>query len=145
MNSVSRVPHKIILLPLLLIAIATCSCQQPTYAVRAAELTGKWKLIFGHDCQGYGIKSDNLLLRSDGTFDQIVAADDGRRFESLGQKWGFMPPSSIAFDRLRNFLVPQYQKELVGAPEYAVLAVQFTSPPTVLIHPHSDCFYAKER
>ncbi|MGO9588415.1 MAG: hypothetical protein ACLP3K_00025 [Candidatus Acidiferrales bacterium] len=100
-------------------------------------------MAFGDDCKGYGLKSDNLILRPDGTFDQIVVANDGRRFEGDAQHWDFVAPDSIQFDKRRNFFTDQNYKDLVGVPEFESLIVKFGSPPTILLDPGSDCFYTK--
>ena len=100
-------------------------------------------MFFGDDCRGYGLKSDVLLLRPDGTFDQVVVANDGREFRQLGQRWEFEPPDSVVFDRRRDFFTDQRYKELVGVPERESLIVKFESPPTILINPDSDCLYTK--
>jgi hypothetical protein len=100
-------------------------------------------MVFGSDCKDYGLKTDTLVLRSDGTFDQYTVAQDGRHFETIGQHWKFTPPSSIELDRRRNFFTTQHYKDLVGAPEFESIIVEFSSPPTIVFNPDSDCFYTK--
>jgi hypothetical protein len=84
-------------------------------------------------------------LRSNGTFDQIVVAQDGRRFESVGQQWRFSAPNSIELRQRRNFCTKQNYKDLIGTPEFEVLIVKFDSPPMILVSPDSDCFYTKTK
>ena len=101
-------------------------------------------MVFGDDCKGYHLKSDNLVLHADGTFDQFVLAQDGRRFDSRGQHWRFLPPNSIELSKRRNFFTTQNYKDLVGVPEFEVLIVKFDDPSAILLHPDSDCFYTKQ-
>jgi hypothetical protein len=50
-------------------------------------------MVFGNSCKDYGLKSDTLVLHSDGTLDQFTVAQDGRRFEATGQHWKFSLPT----------------------------------------------------
>lgn len=135
--------QKIALATLLLPALGCLGCKQKPAADPVTNLSGDWSMVFGSDCKGYGLKSDNLSLRVDGTFDQVVVAQDGRRFESLGQHWKFSPPNSIELNKRRNFFTTQNYKELIGVSEFEVLIVKFDPPLSILLHPDSDCFYAK--
>jgi hypothetical protein len=100
-------------------------------------------MFFGSACKDYGLRSDTLVLRSDGTFDQYTVAQDGRQFETKGQHWKFTPPSSIELDQRRNFFTAQRYKDLVGVSEFESIIVEFSSPPSIVFNPDSDCFYTK--
>jgi hypothetical protein len=100
-------------------------------------------MVFGSDCKDYGLKSDTLVLHSDGTFDQYTVAEDGRQFETRAQHWKFTPPSSIELDQRRTFFTTQHYKNLVGVPEFESIIVKFSSPPSIAFNPDSDCFYMK--
>jgi len=100
-------------------------------------------MVFGNSCKDYGLKSDTLVLHSDGTLDQFTVAQDGRRFEATGQHWKFSPPNSIELDQRRNFFTTQRYKDLLGVPEFESIIVEFSSPPSIVFNPDSDCFYTK--
>jgi hypothetical protein len=137
--------RKVVAVNLVLLTLSCFGCKRRPALDPDTALTGTWSMIFGSDCKDYGLKSDTLVLRPDGTLDQLVVAQDGRRFESVGQHWEFSAPSSIQLNQRRNFFARQNYKELVGVPEFEVLIVKFDSPPTILIHPDSDCFYTKTK
>jgi hypothetical protein len=135
--------RKIILLCVVICVIDCSGCKKGPPKDPIATLSGQWRMVFGSDCKDYGLQSDTLVLRSDGTFDQLVVAQDGRRFEATGQHWKFTPPNSIELDRRRNFFTPQRYKDLVGVPEFESIIAEFTSTPSIVFNPDSDCFYAK--
>ena len=135
--------QKIMLLCLLTYTISCCGCKRRPPKDPIAELSGKWSMVFGSSCKNYGLKSDTLVLHSDGTFDQFTVAQDGRRFEATDQHWKFSAPNSIELDQRRNFFTTQRYQTLVGVPEFESIIVEFTSPPTIVFNPDSDCFYTK--
>jgi len=137
--------QKIVLAILSALALACAACKERATVTPAVTLEGAWTVFFGNDCKGYQLKSDNLVLHPDGTFDQIVVAKDGKRFDSLGQHWRFLPPDSIELRKRRNFFTAQDYKELVGVPELEVLIVKSDAHPAILLHPDSNCFYTKEK
>lgn len=137
------VPHPVCCAVLLLSLIVGCHKSSP--ADRRQALVGTWQMVLGHDCQDYHIKSDTLNLNADGTFIQVVVADDGRTCRSGVEHWTYRYPSSIEFNRRRDFLVSQTSRDLVGTPEFEILVVQYSSPPVIVLNPHTDCAYAKSR
>ena len=135
--------RKTISLCLFTYAISCCGCKSRASKDPIAELSGKWSMVFGNDCKDYGLKSDTLVLHSDGTFDQFTVAQNGRRFDATGQHWKFSAPKVIELDQRRNFFTTQRYKNLVGVPESESIIVEFTSPPSIIFNPDSDCFYTK--
>lgn len=135
--------RKTISLCLLTYTISCCGCKRRPPKEPIAELPGQWSLVFGSDCKDYGLKSDTLVLHPDGTFDQITVTQDGRRFDAMGQHWKFSPPKSIELNQRRNFFTAQHHKDLVGTPEFESIIVEFSSPPSIVFNPDSDCFYTK--
>src|ERR1700692_835620 len=126
----------------LLTLIATfSSCNRKPPKNPITELSGHWTMVFGSDCKDYGLKSDTLVFHANGTFDQSVIAQDGRHFDVTGQHWKFVPPNSIELDKRRNFFTTQRYQDLVGIPEFKSIIVEFSSPPSIVFNPHSDCFY----
>src|SRR5579864_7309826 len=122
-------------------AFSSCNRRPPQDPI--ATLSGHWTMVFGRECKDYGLKSDTLVLHADGTFDQVVIAQDGRHFDATGQHWKFLPPHSIELNQRRNFFTTQNYKNLVGVPEFESIIVEFSSPPSIVFNPDSDCFYTK--
>jgi hypothetical protein len=137
--------RKVKALSLIVCVIPCCGCDRKPNLDRNFELPGRWTMVFGDDCNAYGIRSDTLVLRSDGTFDQFIVAQDGRRFDATGQRGKFSVPNSIELNERRNFSTSQRYKKLVSIPEFEVLLVKFDSPPATLVHPDSDCFYTRAK
>jgi hypothetical protein len=134
---------------------ASCGRQRSRVQPSSAQLVGAWQLRIGNDCQGYPVRSDTMVLNSDGTFDQYTIAKDGRHLDSRGQHWSYMEEGKISFDKRRDWDAhwisslgssnPQTSavNNPEGVTELQVLIVQFGSPPTILINPNSDCLYIK--
>lgn len=125
--------------------LAGCQRQRVLQGEHPKELVGDWHLVFGSDCSNYGLVLDHLVLLSDGSFDQHVSAKDGRHFDWTGQHWSYFPKSSIELDQRRDFFKSQNSSTLVGVPETEVLLLDLRSPPQILLNPHSDCVYEKDR
>ena len=129
---------------LLILFLFTCGCnRQGVTGDHPRELVGTWDLLIRSDCSGYGLKSDTLSLRSDGTFDQRVTAVDGRHFDATGEHWKFVPDHSIELAKRRDFFTSQNHDTLVGLAQEEVLIVEFGSPSVILLNPNSDCSYRK--
>ena len=99
--------QKIAVLTSLFCVFLCAACREHVTTTSPAALTGSWTMVFGDDCKGYHLKSDNLVLHADGTFDQFVLAQDGRRFDSRGQHWRFLPPNSIELSKRRTSSRPK--------------------------------------
>jgi|HubBroStandDraft_6_1064221.scaffolds.fasta_scaffold444506_1 hypothetical protein len=144
---------------LLLVAFLTTSCnrQRESAESRSAQMPGTWELQMGDGCADYPIRSDTLVLRPDGTFDEHTVAKDGRALDSVGQNWEYLEENSISLDKLRNWdfqTDPSHPSSRgngissdgpEGIIELQVLIVQFGNPPVILINPHSDCVYVKTK
>jgi hypothetical protein len=135
--------RQIVQLLLLGLLLAGCQHERVLQGDYPNELVGSWHLVFGSDCSSYRLASDELMLRSDGTFDQHVSATDGRHFDWTGQHWRYLPKRSIELDQRRNFFTSQTSSTLVGVPETEVLLLDLRSSPQILLNPHSDCVYEK--
>jgi hypothetical protein len=112
------------------------------------ELTGTWQLLIRSSCSDYGVKSDILVLRADGTFDQHVTLNDGKRLDLAAQHWRYNPGSGgghIALDKRLEFFAPEHFGKQVGegVGTFEVLLVDLNSEPVIVLHPDSDCVYKK--
>ena len=132
---------------------ALCSgCWRHTQIIgeHPRELVGTWKLSIRSSCSEYGLTSDNLILRLDGTFDQHVILKDGRRLDALMQRWRYEPGSDYAhltLDKRLEFFTPEHFSTRMGegVSTFEVLLVDVRSEPTILLNPDSDCVYGKVR
>jgi len=128
-----------------------CSCRQQTVLVgdHPKELVGTWQLLVRSSCNQYGVKSDALTLHADGTFDQQVIFDDGKRVSASAQHWDYNADGShghIALDKRLEFFEPELTQAKKGgsAGMFEVLLVDFQYEPVILLNPDSDCVYGKE-
>ena len=131
---------------LMILGILLCLCGCRKTALNGdhpRELVGIWQMLIRSDCKDLGLKSENLELHPDGTFDQHVTAVDGRHVDVKGEHWKFVPNHSIQFNRRHDFLILQTGSSLWGSPQDEVLTLELGSPPVVLINPPSDCVYQK--
>lgn len=138
---------------LLVFLLVSCHKDRPSEQSLSAQLTGTWELQIGHDCQDYPLQSDMMVLHSDGTFDQHTVIKDGRRVDSMAQRWAYMDKDSVSLDKRRDWDThsdPSLSKpenrtnsNSEGKAELQVLIVRFSSPPVILINPDSDCVYVK--
>lgn len=136
--------RKLMRAPLLLLLGFQLSCTRaPSVAEANRLLEGHWELALGHDCSDYGIRSDNLVLHSDGTLEQHFVSIYNQRYDTTNQHWSYSPENHVNFDIRRNFFTKQPPTEVIGVPIPENLIVEFGNPPVILVHPDSDCFYRK--
>jgi hypothetical protein len=127
---------------LLLVLSVTCS-RKPTVAVANRMLRGRWELKLGHDCQDYGIRSDELVLHGDGRLEQHFVSVYDQHYDADNEHWSYSPDNSINFDSRRNFFTTQPKTSVIGVSMHETLLVEFGNPSVILLNPHSDCFYRK--
>jgi len=140
----------------LLVGITACNQKSNSTETRRL-LPGTWELKIGHSCASYPIRSDTLILHSDGTFEQHSVTKDGKQIDSMGQHWAYLGDNKLSLDKRRDWdahsdpaLTGAHQvgvnsNDPNGIVELQVLIVQFGSPSVILINPDSDCVYAKTK
>lgn len=114
-----------------------------------AEFVGKWQLLIRSSCNQYGLKSDTMVIRSDGTFDQTVATNDGHSISQNEQHWKYFPEKDrgdISLDKRLEFFSPEHFGSKIGE-GYAVseaLVVDYNGvSPVIVLNPDSDCVYVR--
>ena len=130
----------------LLLCILTFSvgCKHiPSVAEANLLLAGRWELFLGQDCQDYGVRSDTLILHSDGRLEQHFVSTYNQRYDSTTEQWSYSPDNSVNFDARRNFFSKQPPNEVIGVREHETLIVEFGNPPVILTNPHSNCLYRR--
>lgn len=116
-----------------------------------AELVGTWQLLVRSSCDQYGVKSDMMILHPDGTFDQYVTMNDNKHYQAKAQHWNYMPmeetDDSIVLHNRLEFFTPELYHTPIGTPvsQGEVLILEGGSDPLIVLHPHWDCVYVKER
>jgi hypothetical protein len=128
----------------ILFGLLGVSCTRtPSVADANRMLSGDWELALGHDCRDYGIRSDNLALHPDGTFEQHFVSIYDQHYDSDRGHWSYSPDNHINFDSRKNFLTKQPQEGVAGMSVRENLITEFRKPPIILLNPDSDCFYRK--
>ncbi len=119
---------------------STASCRKtPNPAEAHKLLTGKWRLVVKTDYVHWGIDSDTLILHADGRMEQHLELLTGKKYDSVQERWEYLPDRSISLDRRLTVTDPQY----AGVPQLEVLIVEFNQPPVILLNPHQNCFYQR--
>lgn len=137
---------------------ASCHEQQVSPETRTKELVGTYRLVIKDGCRScYPIRSDTLVLHPDGTFDQHLVAEDGRVYDSHGQRWAYTEVNSISLNKrirwddrsdptarsgTREAPIPLDLKKIS---EEEVLIVNFGSTPEILLDEQGNCGYAKTK
>ena len=150
--------HKLAFGCTLLLGLYGTSCheQQVSPETRSKELVGTYELLIRDSCNSYyPIRSDTMVLRPDGTFDQHVVAKDGKAYDTHAQRWTYMGEDSISLvKRIRwddrsdptarsGTRETQITLDLKKVTEGEVLIVHFDSTPEILIDSDGVCVYAK--
>ncbi len=130
-----------LLLPCLLLTIS-CS-RAPSVPEANRLLEGRWELVIGHNCSGYGIKSDVLILHGDGRLEQHFVSIYGQRYDSTDQHWSYLPDRSINLDMRKNFLTKRPADGTIGVSIHETLLVEFGKPSVIVLNPDGSCFYRK--
>ncbi len=113
------------------------------------ELVGKWQLLIRSSCDQYGLKSDTMVIRPDGTFDQAVATNDDHSISQNGQHWQYFPDKDrgdISLDKRLEFFTPEHFGTSLGEGHSAseMLIVDYDGvSPVIVLNPDSDCVYVK--
>lgn len=106
---------------------------------------GEWNLHIGSDCASYDVASDNLILHSDGTFEQHALSKRGFHYDAPAEKWEFSPENHVLLDSRKDFFNSQPTKDFVGARRAEELIVDFRNPMVIFLNPALDCFYTKPK
>ena len=80
-------------------------------------------------------------------FDQHVTLRDGKEFNLTAQQWRYSPERAdghIALDKRLEFFTPEHLGKSAGVGIFEDLIVKYKSEPVIVLHPDSDCVYAKE-
>ena len=140
-------------LMVVLIVLGTlCACRRHKDLIgdHPLELVGTWQLLIRSSCDQYGIKSDTLNLRADGTFEQHVTSKDGKQTDLTGQHWKYDAnghTGDVELDKRLESFTPEH----LGGPSgnavgtFEVLIVDVKSEPVIVVNPDSDCVYSKIR
>ena len=83
----SKLPNVALIL-ILFGALTECR-HPPLVGDHPSELVGKWELLIRSSCDDDVVKSDELVLRADGTFDQFVTLKDAKQVRLTGQRWQY--------------------------------------------------------
>jgi hypothetical protein len=131
-------------------ALTGCRSHVARTGEHPPEMVGTWHLLIRSSCSEYGVTSDTLILRADGTFDQHVATKRGGRSDLTGQHWRYDEEKGedhghIALDQRLEFFTPEISSARAGegTKTFEVLTVEPGSEPVIVIHPDSDCVYSK--
>ena len=63
---------------------------------------------------------------------------DGKRYDVVDQHWNILTERSVSLDKWLDIT-----DNPTGKPTFAVLSIEVTQPPLMLINPDSNCFYVK--
>jgi hypothetical protein len=120
----------------LVIVLASCDTgADPATAARV--LPGEYAFRPNNGCTYGPVKSDQLILYPNGTYDQHLRLQDGRSFDSTGQKWVFISRHNIGMESRWDY--PAGAKAPIR--ESDSLVVEFSKPPVIVIDPDNNCFY----
>jgi hypothetical protein len=132
------------------IALTGCRTHVALTGEHPPEMVGTWHLLIRSGCSEFGVISDTLILRADGTFDQHVVKKGGGRKDLTGQHWQYDAGKAsdhghIALDQRLEFFTPEISSAQAGdgAKTFEMLIVESTSEPVIVLHPDSDCIYSK--
>ena len=126
------------------IVLTGCEHQQSEQEAQAL-VVGEWSLTIGRDCSNYDVASDKLVLHPNGTLEQHTVSKRGFRYDAPAERWKYSSENHVVLDSRKDFFNSQPQNEFAGVRRFEVLLVKFTSPPTILLNPKSDCFYTKTK
>jgi hypothetical protein len=132
---------KLTIVVVLALMCLLAACQKPMSPDEARNsLTGEWKLVVKSSCNDLGIRSDRLLLHSNGQLEQHLEMADGKKFDSPpDSKWSFVPDHSVSLDE--RFNVSKSGATTNVEKRHEILIVEFTKPPSILLNPDQSCFY----
>jgi hypothetical protein len=139
---------KLITILTLATVLAGCRRHHTLSGDHPPELIGTWQLLIRSSCADYGVKSDTWVLRADGTFDQHVVLNDGKRLDLATQHWRYEPSGDgghIALDKRLEFFTPEHfgVQPGQGVGTFEMLIVDLDSEPVIVLHPDSDCVYSR--
>jgi hypothetical protein len=128
--------------------ITDCHHVKPLQGPHPQELSGTWQLLIRSSCDQYGVKSDTLVLRNNGSFDQHVSLSNGTRMDITAQSWTYDSDgthSHIALDKRAEFFTPEMFGIRAGEGKQISesLIVQLNPEPVILLNPDWDCVYVK--
>lgn len=131
----------------LLVLSAGCTRNKLLVGEHPSELVGDWQLLIRHSCDTYGVKTDTLIMYADGSFDQHVAMNDGRKFDLSAQRWTYDASDGhghISLDKRLEFFEPEYPASRNAAGFSEDLLMEYKSDPVIILNPDSDCVYVKQ-
>jgi hypothetical protein len=129
--------------------LSGCRSRKALSGAHPAEFVGKWQLLIRSSCDQYSLRSDTMVIRSDGTFDQAVATKDGHSISQNGQHWQYFPDKDrgdISLEKRLEFFTPEHfgNKTDEGHAVSEMLIVDHGgASPVIVLNPDSDCVYVK--
>ena len=145
--TVRKIPLLCMLLKISAVACAALfilGCpRNPSPSGSKEDLTGTWQFTVRSDCEGLGISQDRLILHVGGQLEQHVRFQNGKSYDSVNEHWSFDPPQKVELNRILLPVAMQpvgfaYQDKL-----RAVLSVQFSNPPEIVVAPGNNCRYVR--
>ncbi len=111
----------------------TISCRRkPTPDDARALLAGERQLVLASNCNDLGIASDKLLLNLDGKLDgkmeQHVSLSDGQHYDSVTERWQYLPDNRIELNERFNVSRAERNGSRGTEKRFEILIVQFTNP-----------------
>lgn len=142
--------RKIVLLAIVIGTLSSCRGHKNLTGDHPYELVGTWELLIRGSCTDYAIKSDRLVLHPDGTFEQHIISNSGKRIDATGQHWQYQANDGtghIALDKRLESFTPEFSGHSKGqsVATFEVLIVEVKSEPVIVLHPDSDCVYSKSQ
>jgi hypothetical protein len=129
--------------------LSGCRKHKALSGAHPAELVGKWQLLIRSSCNQYGLKSDTMVIRSDGTFDQTVITKDDHSISQNEQRWQYFPDKDrrdISLEKRLEFFTPEHfgNRTDEGHAVSEMLIVDYGgASPLIVLNPDSDCVYVK--
>jgi len=131
-------------LHLFVLGALTVGCRRTDEEI-AKSLEGPWALFTGNDCSNTDIESDKLILRSGGVLEQHTVSNSGLHYDSIAEKWAFIPPNHVMLDARKDFFSDPSQNHFVGVKRKEVLLVELSHPKLIFMKPKSDCYYTQPK
>jgi hypothetical protein len=77
--------------------------------------------------------------------EQHAVSHSGLRYDSITEKWAFIPPDHVMLDARKDFFSGQSQNHFVGLKRKEVLLLDLHHPKVILLKPKSDCYYTQPK
>jgi hypothetical protein len=115
-----------------------CGCSART-VLKEEEIPGEWHLLIGSYCRNSSVKSDSLNLVPGGSMIQTLEFKSGKREQYQG-RWSYRGYNQISLQNRRDFTGQREDSSDLGLEVFDM----DPNPPTIYLHPDSDCMYLKD-